>query len=858
MTVPGLVVPRRAPSLLPRQRLFAALDAGAPVTVVRAPLGFGKTTLVAQWLAHRSTGELAGRLQITSDCTSGGQFWSAAWHALREAGLSAQSQSADRLPAQQLHAALRAAEASAVLVVDGFERITDNTLERDLRDLLLNCPALRVVVCLRGSRHFTRVNWLALDWLELGPAELALTGDEIHQLLQSQGLAAEPQRVSALQTETGGWPELTTIVVHALAQSGEGDDSSVVATVTADYLRTRLLPQADDEQRDALLASSVVETLSASLLEALLDGRSTKPGVQDLKPAGLIGVPTGPHDVDYRWPPAARRALAEELRRREPGWVADLHRRAALWYLDHDQPQAAMDHAVAAEDWQLAADVIDRRWRWLFHHCQRALAQALSKIPLDILGARPRALAIRDLRFKVPDSLLFSTLPALPDNPAQLADLGASPAAYDVIDLSNILIVSLRHRGLQAESVEFGRKLETVIHSARRSLTPQLAEAAASTAMQIAITRLLADDLAGACRAFQQAYDFTTDINEDYVRRDSAGKMALAYALAGDARQAASWLHRHEAAPLNVSGEWFHYTVSSTAACAQLLIALEHLDLLTAADARELDNPAEPDEFWAHLAYADALYALHAGDAAAGLRILRQHAHPYPSLSTFGPANGPLLAAVEADLLMALGRGNDAHIVLTGQYAAHPSLRVGQARLALLSGHADSAADQTRDLHWARIATPRWQQEMLLIQAIAEHRLGHRSRALNALRRALATATTLDSWRAFTTVPRSELRAIAAELPGEPAWLTRLDPFPDAFPTSVLLIQLTDREQTILTHLTEGLSRTQLAQRLFISGNTVKYHIRGLYRKLGASNREEAIDRARILGLLPRTATPPN
>jgi len=457
---------------------------------------------------------------------------------------------------------------------------------------------------------------------------------------------------------------------------------------------------------------------------------------------------------------------------------------------------------------------------------------------------------VRDMGLQVPDDVLLSAVPELPDDPAQLAALGASTAALDLLDTANVVIVCLRHRGLHERNRVYSDRVDAVLHAARRNLTPQLGKVAASTAMQTAITRMFAEDLAGARLSFQQACDFALlDSEDEYVRRDASGKMALTYALAGDARQTALWLRRHEAAAFAADGEWFRYTVESTADCARLLLCLEQLDLASAGRLRELDGPLEPGEFWAYFAYAEALHFLHSGDAAAGARALRER--PDSGIVDPGLVSGPMLAAIEADLLLALGRGNDAHAVLTGPHAAHPGLRVGRARLALLSGHDDDAAAQTHDLHWMQRATSRWQQEMTLIQAVAHLRLGQHEFALAALRRALSSAAQLDAWRAFTTVPRDELTALAAALPAEErAPLSRLAAMPDAFPRSITLVELTSREQTILEHLAAGLSRGQLAQRLYISTNTVKYHVRGLYRKLGAATRTEALARAAGLGLI--------
>jgi LuxR family maltose regulon positive regulatory protein len=90
---------------------------------------------------------------------------------------------------------------------------------------------------------------------------------------------------------------------------------------------------------------------------------------------------------------------------------------------------------------------------------------------------------------------------------------------------------------------------------------------------------------------------------------------------------------------------------------------------------------------------------------------------------------------------------------------------------------------------------------------------------------------------------------------GGASWLPRLDAVPELYPPSVTVVDLTARERAILHHLAEGMTRSQLAATLFISANTVKFHARGLYRKLHATNRQEAVSRARALGLLDDPGT---
>jgi LuxR family maltose regulon positive regulatory protein len=180
-------------------------------------------------------------------------------------------------------------------------------------------------------------------------------------------------------------------------------------------------------------------------------------------------------------------------------------------------------------------------------------------------------------------------------------------------------------------------------------------------------------------------------------------------------------------------------------------------------------------------------------------------------------------------------------------------LGVARARFALLTGDLDAVLRLAKDVTWARQVGRRQQLDMMLLRAVAHHRLGQPDAAAAVLQAALAAARVSGALRPFATVPRPELDAIAARLPGagllDAAALRRA---PQVFPESVELVRLTTRERLFLEQLATGRSTAQIAQQLYISFNTAKTHVRSLYRKLDANSREEAMARATELGLLGR------
>ncbi len=204
-------------------------------------------------------------------------------------------------------------------------------------------------------------------------------------------------------------------------------------------------------------------------------------------------------------------------------------------------------------------------------------------------------------------------------------------------------------------------------------------------------------------------------------------------------------------------------------------------------------------------------------------------------------------------MLLSLGQGNQARAVLAAAGPDHRVLRVAQARLELLAGRPETALSRAADPGWARHADRRAQLEMLVVEAVAHHRLDHADAAVNALRRALAGTQTTGSLRPLTAMPRHELTTIANTIPTDtaaPLHESALQTKTDLFPNRVDLIELTDREQAVLDKLAQGLLVHEIAGHLYVSESTIKTHLKALYRKLEATNRRAAVAHARRLGFL--------
>src|SRR5579875_2868528 len=302
-------LPRLPSHLVPRPRLLSQLDSGTALTVVRAPLGFGKTTLVLQWLQARPH-EQAVWMTVTSDSADSEGFWWGLLDALDDAGFGPRGQDRTRSPRAQVRRALTTSREALTLVIDAFERVSADGIDRDLLDILRAGHDLRLIVCLRSHRSLAAYRTLDLDTTVITPTELLLTVEETSALLDSVGLMASAERAEAIHVDGGGWVEPTRAFAiaqcnSAAAATGSPTDQDAATEVAATYLRQRILPVIEPAQVSFALATSLVDGLSLELAE-LLAGGSAETQLEQLLADGVLFATEESGQPVYRWPPATR------------------------------------------------------------------------------------------------------------------------------------------------------------------------------------------------------------------------------------------------------------------------------------------------------------------------------------------------------------------------------------------------------------------------------------------------------------------------------------------------------------------------------------------------------------------------
>ena len=273
---------------------------------------------------------------------------------------------------------------------------------------------------------------------------------------------------------------------------------------------------------------------------------------------------------------------------------------------------------------------------------------------------------------------------------------------------------------------------------------------------------------------------------------------------------------------------------------------------MTALDAVRDPEAAAEDELWAYTVFVQARYSLLWGDPMSALHTLRRERDRHRDWHTADSEAAPLLAATEANLLIAMGQGSYARAVLSAAGRGHPELLLAWARFDLLTGDPDRALVAVSNVLFAETTSRRLRTEAQLLQAVARLRLGDVEHARETFRRVVRHIKDQDALAYFAMVPRDDLYGLAEDIRDTAALIGAGSGrgVPAVFPASLDVVRLTEREQVVLERLAEYRSAPEIATSLYVSVHTVKSQVGSLYRKLGVNCRDHAVVAAREMGLL--------
>jgi LuxR family transcriptional regulator, maltose regulon positive regulatory protein len=864
-----LAAPAPPVGFVPRPRLDRQLDeyVNRRVTLVSAHPGTGKTVLLASWAGSRQD---VAWVTVERDDNWSPRFWAAIERALdtvdpRQRATGRREED----PVARIAARLSSKRTPVVLVLDDLHEIESPIVLRELDALLARAPgALRVVLATRSDPAL-RLQRLRLsgELAEIRASDLALTPEECRELLGPLTEQLTDEDIETLWSRTEGWA--AGVRLAALSLAGSNDGSGFIShfagdeRAVADYLLTEVLNRQPLDRREFLLRTCVPDAFTIELAATLSGNSHAGRLLAALETENFLVSTHEEHGDVYRFHALLRDFLRAELARRRPREVVALNRRSAQWYWAHGDADLAFRHALVGEDWELADFVAAHAWHTVLMGVDARASYTSSEIPPSAYDGRP------GLALRAAAGLLAGGDRQAAERTVEKADAELTALDSDRQALLEPVILVLR--------IGFARldgDYELVRRAALRLLdlpawgTFEVGRRAgvqyACAKCSLGSAQLANGEFEEAELSLEEAFARAREVGLDVVAVHSLSELALLEAFRGRLRRAAqygtealkfaqrrNWEGLYHLSGARLALAWAHYNWDDVEG------AMPYIDDAVASAQHWGDRTGKVGaaEIGARLLATDGPEG-----AAKGLRLVRGVRSeldgwtlPVWLSSCVATAEGRLLAA-RGDLVEARAAIDaSAH----GNGEGEDSLV--RARLLLASGSAADALDELDGakpldgLEWSR------RIEADVLEAVARRELNDRSGAARAIEQALALAEPNGFRRPFVdggpvvqgllvdqirhgTNHRSLVADLIASFERRAGTV--------AITKAELLEPLSEREHAVLRYLPTMMSNAEIASELFVSVNTVKTHLKSVYRKLGTTRRRDAVERARRLDLL--------
>jgi LuxR family maltose regulon positive regulatory protein len=880
-----LFVPPLRANAVTRPRLLTRLGTAEPgsVTIVSAPAGFGKTTLVSAWVAGLD--RPVAWLSLDAGDGDPGRFLTYLVAALQTAipgigaGVLAVLGAPQPPPVEAVLTALvnelAAASGPLVLVLDDYHTVDNAAIDEAIAFLIAQMPPqLQLVIATREDPALPLARLRATGRLiELRAADLRFTALEATAFLrQAMGVDLSGDEVAVLETRTEGWA--AGLQLAAISLQSQADKAQFFQSFTGshrfvlDYLVEEVLQHQPPPVQEFLLRTSILERMCAPLCDAVVYGEGERPvmvgegqaALDYLERANLFLVPLDDQRRWYRYHHLFGDLLRQRLRQEtgkskgthraadnhDDGDLGVYHLRASRWFEENGLELEAFQHAAAAGDIDRAQILAQGKGMPL--HFRGAVAPVrawLESLPPAELDARPA------LWVMYASVLIYVNRLASVEETLRRAEAGLAAAASssDAQDLHGHIAAMRATVGVSQHDAE---AIVVQAQQALRDLHPQNLPSRTAMTWALAYAHYLHGERAAAAAGYREVISISAQIGH-FIMHIMA-TIGLAQVLEGDNQldaAAATFARVLELAgdpPLGVACEAYHGLGR---------ISYMRNDLVgAAAQARtavELARQVEMTDRAVACELFEARVRLAAGDRD-GAAALTAAAKEAVRRQQYDLRAGDVAAM---EVLILLHQGDLAQAAALAQAHALPFSR---ARVCLAQGDAAGALAILAAQREEAVARgwPDVRLKAQVLEALAHQAAGDRKSALAVLQEALAAAEPHGFVRLFVDegTAMGELLAALAARGIRREYVGRLlgalaRERQEALPAQALPEPLSERELEVLQLIAAGLSNQEIGARLYLALDTVKGHNRRIFEKLQVQRRTEAVAKARALGVLP-------